>query len=188
MKIERMTGEFFEKNSYPCGIHRCDTRLGGCMFTNHGQILTGTSMGYVFNRADGIDGDSDTASGQTYAESLMVYFRDDKGIDAKPGQVSRKRTPKQIEDAWVEMGKSLTKIDKKSVRDYRLLEPGWAGELEDDQVAYIRSALHDDPDLAYKWGFKRSTKRFNDDVIRRVAERGDADHRTVNVHLVKGQV
>jgi len=85
------------------------------------------------------------------------------------------------------VGKSLKKLKAKGARDYRLLEPGWAGELEDDQVAYIRKALHDDPHLAYRWGFKRSTKRFSDDVIRRVAEKGDADHRTVNVHLVKGQ-
>ena len=164
------------------------------MFINNGQISAGTSVGYVCNRADGVDGTPDTNSGSRYAENWtcecrLIYIRDDKGIDAQPGQLpsKRKRTPKQIEDQWVAMGESLCKIDKKSIRDYRLLEPGWAGELEDDQVAYIRTALHDDPDLAYKWGFKRSTKRFNSDGIRRVAERGDADHRSVNVHLVKGQ-
>ena len=101
-----------------------------------------------------------------YAEALMVYYRDEE---------------------WENMGKSLKKLTKKSARDYRLLEPGWAGELEDDQVAYIRTALHDDPDLAYQWGFKRSAKRFSSDVIRRVALKGDANHRMVNVHLVKGQ-
>ena len=100
----------------------------------------------------------------------MRYF-DDKAVD--PERVGLER--------------SLKKLNKKSVRDYRLLEPGWAGELEDDQVAYIRAALHDDPDLAYQWGFKRSSKRFPADIIRRIAKRGDADHRTVNVHLVKGQ-
>ncbi len=84
----------------------------------------------------------------------MVYYRDEE---------------------WENMGKSLKKLTKKSARDYRLLEPGWAGELEDDQVAYIRTALHDDPDLAYLWGFKRSAKRFNSDIIRRVALKGDAN-------------
>ena len=68
-----------------------------------------------------------------------------------------------------------------------MLEPGWAGELEDDQVAYIRTALHDAPDLAYKWGFKRRTKRFTDDLIRLIAEKGAAAHRMVNVQLVKGR-
>jgi hypothetical protein len=101
-----------------------------------------------------------------YVEALMVYYRDEE---------------------WENMGKSLKKLTKKSARDYRLLEPGWAGELEDDQVAYIRTALHDDPDLAYQWGFKRSAKRFSSDVIRRVALKGDANHRMINVHLVKGQ-
>ena len=158
------------------------------MSTNYGKILTCPSMGYVCNRPGSLDDSDDDNNRSSYAESLMIYFRDDKGIDAQPGQVSkRKRTPKQIEDEWVNMGKSLKKLNKRGVKDYRLLEPGWAGELEDDQVAYIRSALHDDPELAYQWGFKRSTKRFNTDIIRRIAEKGDADHRMVNVHLVKGQ-
>jgi hypothetical protein len=111
----------------------------------------------------------------------MRYF-DDKAVDPP-----KKRTPAQIEDEWTDLGQSLKKLNKKNIRDYRLLEPGWAGELEDDQVAYIRAALHDDPDLAYEWGFKRSSKRFPTDIIRRIAKRGDADHRTVNMHLVKGQ-
>jgi len=111
----------------------------------------------------------------------MRYF-DDKAVDPP-----KKRTPAQIEEEWTDLGKNLKKLNKKGARDYRLLEPGWAGELEDDQVAYIRAALHDDPDLAYQWGFKRSSKRFPSDTIRRIAKKGDADHRTVNVHLVKGQ-
>ena len=111
----------------------------------------------------------------------MRYF-DDKAVDPP-----KKRTPDQIEDEWAGLGKSLKKLNKKAARDYRLLEPGWAGELEDDQVAYIRDALHDDPDLAYLWGFKRSAKRFSSDVIRRVALKGDANLRTVNMNIVKGQ-
>jgi hypothetical protein len=183
-----MIGESFEKISHTRRLSRFDTRTRGYMLTNYGKILARSSMGYVCNRADSLDGSDDDNNRSSYAESLMIYFRDDKGIDAQPGQVSkRKRTPKQIEDEWAEMGKSLKKLNKRGVKDYRLLEPGWAGELEDDQVAYIRSALHDDPELAYQWGFKRSTKRFNTDIIRRIAEKGDADHRMVNVNLVKGQ-
>ena len=111
----------------------------------------------------------------------MRYF-DDKAVDPP-----KKRTPDQIEDEWAGLGKSLKKLNRKAARDYRLLEPGWAGELEDDQVAYIRDALHDDPDLAYLWGFKRSAKRFSTDIIRKVALRGDANLRTVNMNIVKGQ-
>ena len=159
------------------------------MSINDGQVSAGASVGDVCNRAGGVDGDTDSSSGPTYAESLMTYhdlkyLQDDKGIDPPK---KKKRTPKQIEDEWVAMGKSLKKIEKKHVKDYRLLEPGWAGDLEDDQVAYIRTALHDDPDLAYKWGFKRRTKRFTDDLIRLIADKGDADHRMVNVQLVKGR-
>ena len=162
------------------------------MSVNDGQIFTGTNMGDVPDRSGGVDGATDSSSESTYAESLMnyydpsnlKYFKNDKGIDPPK---KKKRTPKQIEDEWVAMGKSLQKIAKKNVRDYRLLEPGWAGELEDDQVAYIRTALHDDPDLAYKWGFKRRTKRFTDDLIRLIADQGDPDHRMVNVQLVKGR-
>ena len=158
------------------------------MSVNDGQVSAGANMGDVSDRSGSVDGDTNSSSGPTYEESLMTYYdlkylKDDKGIDPP----KKKRTPKQIEDEWVAMGKSLQKIAKKNVKDYRLLEPGWAGDLEDDQVAYIRTALHDDPDLAYKWGFKRRTKLFTDDLIRLIAEKGDADHRMVNVQLVKGR-
>ena len=120
------------------------------MSVNDGQVSAGANMGDVSDRPGGVDGDTNSSSGPTYEESLMTYYdlkylKDDKGIDPP----KKKRTPKQIEDEWVAMGKSLQKIAKKNVKDYRLLEPGWAGDLEDDQVAYIRTALHDDPDLAY---------------------------------------
>ena len=40
----------------------------------------------------------------------LIYIKDDKGIDAKPGQLSKKkkRTPKEIEEQWTELGKSET--------------------------------------------------------------------------------
>jgi len=158
------------------------------MLTNYGKIFTRPNLGSVCNRAEYIHDSNDDNNRSSYAKDLMTYFRDDKGIDAHPGELpKKKRTPEEIEDEWADMGKSLKKLNKKNIRDYRLLEPGWAGELEDDQVAYIRAALHDDPDLAYEWGFKRSSKRFPTDIIRRIAKRGDANHRTVNMHLVKGQ-
>ena len=158
------------------------------MLTNYGKIFTRPNLGSVCNRAEYIHDSNDDNNRSSYAKDLMTYFRDDKGIDAHPGELpKKKRTPAEIEDEWADMGKSLKKLNKKNIRDYRLLEPGWAGELEDDQVAYIRAALHDDPDLAYEWGFKRSSKRFPTDIIRRIAKRGDANHRTVNMHLVKGQ-
>ena len=158
------------------------------MLTNYGEIFAGSGVGSVRNRAKRINDSNDGNNRPTDEKDLIMYYRNDKGIDAHPGELpKKKRTPEEIEDEWADMGKSLKKLNKKNIRDYRLLEPGGAGELEDDQVAYIRAALHDDPDLAYQWGFKRSSKRFPADIIRRIAKRGDADHRTVNVHLVKGQ-
>ena len=152
------------------------------MPTNYGKIYAGSSMGTVRNRAECIHDSNDSNNRPTDEEDLIMQYQDDKAVDPP-----KKRTPLQIEEEWTDLGKSLKKLNKKNIRDYRLLEPGWAGELEDDQVAYIRAALHDDPDLAYQWGFKRSSKRFPTDIIRRIAKRGDADHRTVNVHIVKGQ-
>jgi hypothetical protein len=158
------------------------------MLTNYGKISAGSGVGSVRNRAKRVHDSNDGNNRPTDEKDLIMYYRNDKGIDAHPGELpKKKRTPEEIEDEWADLGKSLKKLNKKNIRDYRLLEPGWAGELEDDQVAYIRNALHDDPDLAYQWGFKRSSKRFPSDIIRRIAKRGDADHRTVNVHLVKGQ-
>ena len=85
------------------------------------------------------------------------------------------------------LGESHKKLKKRGTMDYRLLEPGWAGELDDEQIAYIRNALYNDPDLAYQWGFRRASKNFSDDMLRRIAARGDAKHRMINAHLVKGQ-
>ena len=107
----------------------------------------------------------------------MKYINDEKGVEP--------RTKK--DDTEENLGKSLKKLNKRGVMDYRILEPGWAGELDDEQIAYIRNALHRDPELAYQWGFRRASKRFSDDMIRRVADRGDATHRMINAHLVKGQ-
>ena len=152
------------------------------MLTNYGKIFAGSGVGSVCNRAERVHDSNDSHNRPADEKGLTMQYQDDKAVDPP-----KKRTPAQIEDEWADMGKSLKKLNKKNIRDYRLLEPGWAGELEDDQVAYIRAALHDDPDLAYQWGFKRSSKRFPADIIRRIAKRGDADHRTVNVHLVKGQ-
>ena len=158
------------------------------MLTNYGKIFAGSGVGSVCNRAERVHDSNDSHNRPADEKDLIMYYRNDKGIDAHPGELpKKKRTPKEIEDEWADMGKSLKKLNKKNIRDYRLLEPGWAGELEDDQVAYIRAALHDDSDLAYQWGFKRSSKRFPTDIIRRIAKRGDANHRTVNMHLVKGQ-
>jgi len=54
----------------------------------------------------------------------------------------------------------------------RLLEPGWAGELSPDELAYIKSELRKSPTLRRKWGFRPSLKRLSGDRIRAVARNG----------------
>lgn len=56
--------------------------------------------------------------------------------------------------------------------DKRLLEPGWAGELNPDEFYYIKSELRRAASLRRKWGFRPSAKRLNENRIRAVARDG----------------
>jgi hypothetical protein len=59
----------------------------------------------------------------------------------------------------------------------KLLEPGWAGELSPDELAYIKSQLRQSPSLKRRWGFKPSAKRLSESRIRSVARNGLAANR-----------
>jgi len=54
----------------------------------------------------------------------------------------------------------------------KLLEPGWAGELDHDGLAYLKSQLRRSPSLRRRWGFRPSAKRLSEDRIRAVARNG----------------
>lgn len=54
----------------------------------------------------------------------------------------------------------------------KLLEPGWAGELDPDELAYLKSQLRRSPSLRRRWGFRPSAKRLSEDRIRAVARNG----------------
>lgn len=54
----------------------------------------------------------------------------------------------------------------------KLLEPGWAGELDDVELEYIKSHLKQSPSLRRRWGFRPSAKRFSESHIRAVAMDG----------------
>ena len=69
--------------------------------------------------------------------------------------------------------------------DSRLLEPGWAGELADDELAYIQGELLADDKLSYQWGFAPSLKTRPLEAIRRVAMDGDPERRSVNLPLAR---
>jgi hypothetical protein len=53
-----------------------------------------------------------------------------------------------------------------------LLETGWAGELDPDELAYIKSKLRQSPSLKRRWGFRPSAKRLSERRIRAVARDG----------------
>ena len=50
--------------------------------------------------------------------------------------------------------------------------PGWAGELDRAELAYIKSQLKQSPALRRRWGFRPSAKRLSDARIRAVAMNG----------------
>ena len=54
----------------------------------------------------------------------------------------------------------------------RLLEPGWAGDLEPDELAYVKSELRQSASLRRRWGFRPSAKRLSESRIRAVASDG----------------
>ena len=66
-----------------------------------------------------------------------------------------------------------------------LLEPGWAGTLDDEELVYIQEKLMADPDLSYWWGFRPGQKTRPEAAIRRVAMDGDPDHRQSNRKLAR---
>ena len=54
----------------------------------------------------------------------------------------------------------------------KLLEPGWAGELNPDEFTYIKCQLRQSPSLKRRWGFRPSARRFSENHIRAVAGNG----------------
>ena len=69
--------------------------------------------------------------------------------------------------------------------DLRLLEPGWAGQLVDDELDFIRAELFQDRKLARRWGFRPGQKTRPDEAIRRVAMDGDPDGTAHNRKLAR---
>ena len=69
--------------------------------------------------------------------------------------------------------------------DYLLLEPGWAGIVDDGELLFIQRTLQEDPALSFAWGFRPGQKMGSSVGIRRVAEHGDADNRALNRSLAR---
>ena len=69
--------------------------------------------------------------------------------------------------------------------DRRLRQPGWAGDLAPDELAFLKDRFLRDNRLAVKWAFPPSAKPRPEEVIRRVAMHGDPDNRRLNLKLAR---
>ena len=67
----------------------------------------------------------------------------------------------------------------------KLSEPGWGGQVTDEEVAYLQFHLERDAKLAFGWGFRPGQKSRPEEAIRRVALAGDPDSRGVNFTLAR---
>ena len=68
----------------------------------------------------------------------------------------------------------MAKTDSEISQFYRerLLIPGWAGELDSTELAYIKKRLLADRRLRARWGFKRGTGRLSEERIKQAAMHG----------------
>jgi len=70
----------------------------------------------------------------------------------------------------------------------KLLEPGWAGELDTVELAYIKSQLRQSASLRRRWSFRPSAKRLSELRIRTIARDGlSANRRLVSASVVGKQ-
>jgi hypothetical protein len=69
----------------------------------------------------------------------------------------------------------------------RLLEPGYAGSLEDTELAYILTRLREDSSLRLWWGMRPSWQRIPEEVVRRIAMEGDPENQAHNRTLARPQ-
>jgi hypothetical protein len=53
-----------------------------------------------------------------------------------------------------------------------LLEPGWPGELDNVEFAYVKSELARSRSLKQRWGFRPSARRLSEGRIRTTAMHG----------------
>ena len=64
--------------------------------------------------------------------------------------------------------------DKSLLKFYKakLLEPGWAGELNNEEYDYIKENLKANPQLKTRWGFVVGRRKLSEERIREVAMNG----------------
>ncbi len=55
---------------------------------------------------------------------------------------------------------------------FKLLEPGWAGELTQEELEYIIASLKADSVLKQRWGFVIGHRRISEKRVKQVAMDG----------------
>ena len=72
--------------------------------------------------------------------------------------------------------------------DKRILEPGWAGEPEPAELAFLLERLTKENRLAARWGFDPTTTRRPEWAICQVAMWGDPKQQALNTALPREKV
>lgn len=70
-------------------------------------------------------------------------------------------------------------------RKNKLLQPGWAGALTDEEVDFLQRRLAEEPGIAIRWGFRPGMKTHSEQAVRRVAMYGEPDNPSWNGKLTR---
>ncbi len=73
----------------------------------------------------------------------------------------------------------------KKRRKNKLIQPGWAGALTDEELEYLQKLLSQRPQVAELWGFPLGAKTFSEQAVRRVAMWGEPDDPDLNGKLTR---
>jgi hypothetical protein len=68
---------------------------------------------------------------------------------------------------------------------HKLLQPGWGGHLDPDELSYIVEHLERDFDLRKWWGMRPSWRRIPEQAVLRIAMEGDPDDQALNRRLAR---
>lgn len=85
---------------------------------------------------------------------------------------SSEDTPHEPFAGWLCSDCEPFSIDRRVIMREKLLMPGWAGELDNEELAFVKKRLKADRKLRTRWGFVRGTGHMNDEMIRGVAMEG----------------
>lgn len=73
----------------------------------------------------------------------------------------------------------------KKRRKNKLIQPGWAGALTDEELEYLQKVLTQRPQVAELWGFRPGAKTLPEQAVRRVAMWGEPNDPDLNGKLTR---